>query len=578
MEPEDQAILEIATQVADCAGAQAENVDTLNDHSDQLQKANLEIKLLKDKNHQLEKKLDCLNAAIIETKEDVKLVKREVLQNSQALKVANLVIEGLPELENENCKKSVVDVLQVADEMFTVKDIMTAYRVGQSSENADFSRPILVKLGDPMIKQKIMENKGRYMKHEQYSKVFLNDDLPPALKRERQIIREIGKRARQLGYTNCKTTASKIILDGKSYRFDELHLLPQNLQMKNIKTREIGDGIGFQGEESFLSNFYSVSFKLEEYTFTSAEQAFFFFKARTCKNEEAALVFLGMSNPRKIKSDGDQIPSKAVWEASKEAFMRSIVYSKFNQNHEIREMLLNTGEAPLYECTRNKWWGCGLRFDSPDWNRGKLPGLNKLGKILMEVRSALRKSVRKEKALYKSPGALIKSVTVLSKQIEKKSNEQLHQGATSDVSNLESNDSSDESLDILPEEEESVGILASSDVSSTSTRSSGGSRKMDITGPDGKVDPEKIRSWSIPRIRKPKRRHSGSYISEKKPNTKHQSTPKNVDKNAPKAHSTPHKKADKSLVLTKVRERLNASKRQRLTAHDKNTSSSSTKK
>lgn len=590
MEPGDQAILEIATQVADCADAQAENVDTLNDHSDQLRKANLEIKLLKDSNCRLEKRLDNLGAAICESKEEIKQVKREVVQNSQALKIANLVIEGLPEMDKENCKKSVVEVLQVADEKFAFKDIMTAYRVGQTSESAAFSRPILVKLGDPMIKQQIMENKGRYMNHPKFHKVFINDDLPPALKKERQTLREVGKRARQLGYNNCKTTATKVIIDGKSYRYDELHLLPSNLQLVNIKTREIGDGIGFQGEESFLSNFYSATFKLEEHTFTSAEQAYFFFKARTCKNEEAASVFLSMSNPRKIKSDGDNIPSKAVWEANKEAFMRSVVYSKFSQNPEIRDKLLNTGEAPLYECTRNRWWGCGLRFDSPDWNNMNPPGLNKLGSILMEVRSALRKSVRKEKALVKSPGALIKSMTALSQQIEKQSAEHPSQDSVSDISNIEPTLSSDESADILMEEEESVGIVASSDISSSSTKSSGRSKKLDITGPDGKVDPDKIKSWSIPRIpraqrsRKAKRTHSGSHVGSKgqsandKPTSGNLSTSKNTSKKEPKAHSTPQQKADKSLVLEKVREKLNASKRQKLNTQGKELSSSSSRK
>lgn len=79
--------------------------------------------------------------------------------------------------------------------------------------------------------------------------------------------------------------------------------------------------------------------------------------------------------------------------------------------------------------------------------------------------------------------------------------------------------STDESADILEEEEESVGILASSDISSTSTKSSsvGSSSRAahNITGPDGKVDIDKIRNWSIPKIpksRKHKRTHSGNHI------------------------------------------------------------------
>lgn len=571
----DQAILEVAAKVADCVDAQEETSETLSHHSDELTEVRMELLALKEKNCALEKKLDNMDAGLIEMKEDIGLVKRDVIQNSQALKIANLVIDGLVEKEGENCKESVITVLKIMDKGFSANDIIATYRVGQKSEGTSFNRPILVKLGDPMVKQRIMEQKGLLMKHPTYSQVFLNDDLPPSIKRERQMLREIGKRAHQLGYQNVKTTGSKVIIDGKSYRHSELHLLPDNLQIANIKTREIGDGIGFQGEESFLSNFYKVTFKLRQHTFTSAEQAYFFFKARICKKEEAAMTFLGMSNPRQIKKDGDQIPSTAVWEANKEGFMRSIVYAKFAQNSAILEKLLNTGESPLYECTRNRWWGCGLRFDAPEWRDLKVvPGLNKLGKILMEVRSALRKTTRKEAALVASPGALIRSIAIQSQEIEKKAGETAR--SVTDISNIDSHLSSEESMDILDEEEESVGIAASSDISTSSSKSTSSTkqkqpRAMDITDADGKIDVSKIRSWSLPRIGKHKRSRSGGYIAGRTRNQKPQENQSPTLVNEPRAHSTPHVDGNKSAtstgnksVLEQVRDKLSTSKRRKV--------------
>lgn len=585
----DQAILEIATRVADCVDAQEEVTDTLNDQSDQLTDAKLEIRALKAKNSALEKRLDNLDAEIKVSKEEISLVRKEVVQNAQALKIANLVIDGLPELDGENCKERVTDVLKSVDNKFTMKDILATYRVGQKSEDAIYARPILVKLGDPMIKQCIMDNKNFLMKHPTYSKVFLNDDLPLSIKRERQTLREIGKRAHQLGYKNVKTTSSKVIIDGKSYCHSELHLLPSNLQMPNIKTCEIGYGIGFQGGESFLSNFYKVTFKMQENTFTSAEQAYFFFKARTCKNEEAALKFLSMADPLTIKKDGDQIPSKAVWEANKEGFMRSIVYNKFAQNESILEKLLNTGESPLYECTQNRWWGCGLRFDAPEWNNFKaVPGLNKLGKLLMEVRAALRNSNRKGAAQIMSPGALIRSITKQSEEIERKA--KAPGEMVMEISNIDSHLSSEESVDILDEEEESVGMQASSDVSTTSTKSSGSNktkrpRALDLTNTEGRIDISKIKNWSLPKIRKPKRSRSGSDVGVRA--TTRSQVLKNTDleqsipPSMPKAHSTPQAKGDSSRanqsVLDQVRDKLNSTKRRKVSA-SKNTSKTQTRK
>lgn len=159
----------------------------------------LEIKALKAKNKALEKRLDNLDAGLKELKEDIGQVKRDVIENARSLKIANLVIEGLPEVDGENCQECVTAVLKSVDKKFSSNDILATYRVGQKLENTMYTRPIWLKLGDPMVKQCIMDNKGLLMKHPNYAKVFLNDDLPLTIKKERQTIREIGKRAHQLG-------------------------------------------------------------------------------------------------------------------------------------------------------------------------------------------------------------------------------------------------------------------------------------------------------------------------------------------------------------------------------------------
>lgn len=161
-----------------------------------------------------------------------------------------------------------------------------------------------------------------------------------------------------------------------------------------------------------MSNFYPVTFKLEQHTFSSAGQAYQFFKACICGKDSIATEFLTKSNPRDIKYDGDQIPATAIWEQNKEAFMRAAIYSKFNRNESIRKKLINTGDSPLLECTKNRWWGCGLQLDAEEWDQGvTYPGLNKTGTILMEVLSSLKKKMgNKDDALLKSPSALIKNI------------------------------------------------------------------------------------------------------------------------------------------------------------------------
>lgn len=69
------------------------------------------------------------------------------------------------------------------------------------------------------------------------------------------------------------------------------------------------------------------------------------------------------------------------WEHTKDNVMLEVVRAKFAQHHELKELLLETGNALLIEHTENDdYWG--------DGGNGK--GKNKLGKILMKVRDELK--------------------------------------------------------------------------------------------------------------------------------------------------------------------------------------------
>ena len=74
-------------------------------------------------------------------------------------------------------------------------------------------------------------------------------------------------------------------------------------------------------------------------------------------------------------------PLRKDWESVKDNIMREAVRAKFSQYPELKELLLQTGEAKLVEHTENdSYWGDG----------GDGSGKNMLGIILMEVRKELR--------------------------------------------------------------------------------------------------------------------------------------------------------------------------------------------
>ena len=74
-------------------------------------------------------------------------------------------------------------------------------------------------------------------------------------------------------------------------------------------------------------------------------------------------------------------PLRPDWEGVKDDIMREALRAKFTQHPRLRSLLLSTGDAMLVEHTRNdSYWADG----------GDGTGKNRLGELLMELRTELR--------------------------------------------------------------------------------------------------------------------------------------------------------------------------------------------
>lgn len=78
---------------------------------------------------------------------------------------------------------------------------------------------------------------------------------------------------------------------------------------------------------------------------------------------------MGRSRKRTLRTDR---------EAVKDTIMHEAVVAKFTQHDDLRELLLGTGDSKIVEHTAN----------DPYWGDGS--GENRLGRILMQAREALR--------------------------------------------------------------------------------------------------------------------------------------------------------------------------------------------
>lgn len=140
----------------------------------------------------------------------------------------------------------------------------------------------------------------------------------------------------------------------------------------------------FTGVYAFLSNFYPCRVTFCDMTFPSVEAAF---QAAKCADPKDRAQFLTLT-PAQAKQLGRRVRLRPDWEQKKVSIMRELITRKFQENPELIHSLLSTGKAVLVE--GNTWhdnfWG-SCTCPKCAGNRGR----NKLGKLLMQLRSDYRR-------------------------------------------------------------------------------------------------------------------------------------------------------------------------------------------
>ena len=144
-----------------------------------------------------------------------------------------------------------------------------------------------------------------------------------------------------------------------------------------------------QDEYGAFSNFAPYPFTLDGKRWPTSEHYFQAQKfvgtkdgdhAEQIRKANSPMIAARMGRSRKVKVRRD-------WEGVKDGVMRKAVLRKFETHADIRELLLGTGGETIVEKTTDDYyWGCGADGS----------GKNRLGQILMEVRSTLRGRTRAE--------------------------------------------------------------------------------------------------------------------------------------------------------------------------------------
>lgn len=505
----------ITTKLGDVYTAQAQTMEAVSFHGQHLLTLSEELAALKLEVQEKDKVINKLTGS---WRDSLNKMKRDVDENTKERRNRNMVINGLPESPKENCVKTVVEFLKKIVPTITEADILSAYRLGKkANEGSDYNRSTMVRFKDVLVKFDVMRKKSALKNSAQHRGIFCNDDLPEEKRRIRQKLRVIGKFASNNGFDNVQVRGDKIWVDGKVFAGDELHLLPVNLQPENIATRVVGNGIGFAGESSYLSNFFPCSLRMGNKSFCSSEQAFQYTKCLICEREDASPYILQVEDPEVIKNMGSKIFTNAEWESKKTDVMKCILLSKFGQNLELKAKLMATGTTPLYECTQSRFWGTGWTLDAPDWVKSSnFPGKNVLGKLLMDIRDNVEGSTSlpattsdKEIGMDYEPTPPRENNEMLKALVGNgsepaRSNEQV--GATASTTKPDEKDSNEEINNnssregTIDQEGEMLSHDSISFESSTYITENTSYTRKSVTRQDGSLDTAKLMNWSLPKL------------------------------------------------------------------------------
>jgi ribA/ribD-fused uncharacterized protein len=137
-----------------------------------------------------------------------------------------------------------------------------------------------------------------------------------------------------------------------------------------------------QDEYGCFSNFSQHSFELDGQYWKTSEHYFQAQKFAGTPFEEQVRIAKTAKQAAELGRRRD-FPLRTDWEEVKDEVMQRAVLRKFETHADIREILLNTGDRELVEnAPGDYYWGVGKTGT----------GQNKLGQILMAVRTILREN------------------------------------------------------------------------------------------------------------------------------------------------------------------------------------------
>jgi ribA/ribD-fused uncharacterized protein len=143
-----------------------------------------------------------------------------------------------------------------------------------------------------------------------------------------------------------------------------------------------------------LSNQYEAPMQIDGITFPSVEHYYQWSKAKKFGDAETEGKIMKTTSSKSVKTYGDKVKDfkEDEWKEVQDQVMRTALRAKFLQHPAIKTKLMETGTRPIGEANaREKYWSIGTGADTSKAKiPEKWPGKNRLGELLVELRTELK--------------------------------------------------------------------------------------------------------------------------------------------------------------------------------------------
>jgi hypothetical protein len=303
---------------------------------------------------------------------------------------SNLIIDGLAEREGELTTDLVNQVIHTFMNMGVsnprAMNFDRIYRLNYP--RGQNLRPVLIKFANQTDRDTVWSARRKL----KGSKIFVREDYCPETSKHRASLLPIMKAARD-EKMKVYLKGDTLVVNGKQYGKNDLALLPPSINPKVVSTKIDGDSYAFFGKNIELSNFYPSTFTIDGIIYNSGEQYFQYQKSIYFNDHIMADKIIHEIDPSRQKMLARSIRGfdDNKWIEVCEDIMHKGLMAKFSQNPDLLEALESTGHRYILEASpKDKFWGTGVSLaNSACLNRSKHTGLNRLGKILENVRENL---------------------------------------------------------------------------------------------------------------------------------------------------------------------------------------------